>query len=67
MSDDKLVFDIVDEGNGFDLDADRPDPTLPENLQSEDGRGIFLMQKLMDKVERFHDGGNVVRLTLRLE
>ena len=67
VSDDKVVFDIVDEGKGFDLEAQRPDPTLPENLENEDGRGIFLMQKLMDKVERFYEGGNVVRLTLRLE
>ena len=31
----------------------------------EDGRGLFLMRRLMDQVERFSAGGNVVRLTLR--
>lgn len=67
VSDAALVFDIVDEGTGFDLLADRGDPTSPENLMREDGRGIFLMQKLMDGVERFQSGGNVVRLTLRRE
>lgn len=67
VSDDTLVFDIVDEGAGFDLAADRPDPTAPENLLHEDGRGLFLMHKLMDRVERFQAGGNVVRLTLRRE
>lgn len=67
VSDDTLVFDIVDEGPGFDLAADRPDPTTPENLLREDGRGLFLMHKLMDRVERFQAGGNVVRLTLRRE
>jgi len=30
----------------------------------EDGRGIFLMRRLMDRVERFTKQGNVVRLTL---
>ncbi len=62
-----LVFDVTDEGAGFDLDAERPDPTTPENIMLEDGRGLFLMQRLMDRVERFHSGGNVVRLTLNRE
>lgn len=61
----KLVFEVVDEGGGFDLDEERPDPTSPENIMSEDGRGLFLMHKLMDDVEQFRDNGNVVRLTLR--
>ena len=26
---------------------------------------LFLMQRLMDRVERFNEGGNVVRLTLK--
>ena len=67
VSPEKVVFDVVDEGEGFDLDEDRPDPTAPENLMSEDGRGLFLMHKLMDDVEQFRDNGNVVRLTLRRE
>ena len=67
VSAEKVVFDVVDEGDGFDLDEDRPDPTAPENLMSEDGRGLFLMHKLMDDVEQFRDNGNVVRLTLRRE
>ena len=67
VSDEKVQFDIVDEGEGFDLDADRPDPTTPENLDREDGRGLCLMRRLMDRVERFQDDGNVVRLTLNRE
>jgi serine/threonine-protein kinase RsbW len=65
VSDDAVVFDVVDEGPGFDLGAERPDPTSPENLDHEDGRGLFLMKRLMDNVERFQAGGNVVRLTLK--
>ena len=60
----QLVAEVRDEGDGFDLDACTEDSTLPENLLREDGRGLFLMQKLMDRVERFRDGGNVVRLVL---
>jgi len=67
VSDRSVVFDVTDEGPGFDLGADRPDPTTPENLMQEDGRGLFLMQRLMDRVERFQSDGNVVRLTLNRE
>jgi len=66
VSDETVVFDVVDEGPGFDLSS-IPDPTSPDNILREDGRGLFLMQQLMDEVERFQADGNVVRLTLRRE
>ncbi len=59
-----LVLEVVDEGTGFDLDACTVDASSRENLEREDGRGLFLMKRLMDRVERFTDNGNVVRLTL---
>lgn len=65
MDDRALILEITDEGTGFDLDGCTSDPTLDENLFREDGRGLFLMRQLMDHVERYQDGGNVVRLTLR--
>ena len=62
----RLVVEVGDEGAGFDLEASLIDPTTPENLGREDGRGLFLMRKLMDRVERVADEpGNTVRLTLR--
>lgn len=60
----RLVCEVRDEGPGFDLEACTEDPTTPENLLREDGRGLFLMRRLMDEVVRFSDGGNVVRLVL---
>ncbi|HZS58071.1 MAG TPA: ATP-binding protein [Gemmatimonadaceae bacterium] len=60
-----LVLEITDEGGGFDLDRCTRDPTTPENVVREDGRGLYLMHRLMDRVERYTDGGNVVRLTLK--
>jgi serine/threonine-protein kinase RsbW len=60
-----LVMEVADEGQGFDLDDCTIDPTTPDRIDSEDGRGLFLMRRLMDRVERFTDHGNVVRLTLR--
>lgn len=64
VSDSTLVFDVVDEGNGFDLDSSRPDPTTAAHIQNEDGRGLFLMRQLMDRVEQFRGSPNIIRLTL---
>ena len=61
----RLIVEVLDEGGGFDLDTCTLDPTTPDNVDREDGRGLFLMRQLMDRVERFDDDrGNVVRLTL---
>ena len=60
----RLVLEVWDEGPGFDLERCTEDPTTPVNLLREDGRGLFLMRRLMDEVVRYQDGGNVVRLTL---
>jgi serine/threonine-protein kinase RsbW len=65
LDDKELVLEITDEGSGFDMDTAASDPTTPDNLLREDGRGLFLMKRLMDRVERFNEGGNVVRLTLK--
>ncbi len=60
-----LILEVVDQGAGFEFDSCLHDPSDPGQLEREDGRGLFLMTRLMDRVERFSDGGNVVRLTLR--
>ena len=63
---DTLVVEVADEGRGFNLDACTVDPTSPDRLEGEQGRGLFLMRKLMDQVECVGDGAlNVVRMTLR--
>ncbi|MEO6443571.1 MAG: ATP-binding protein [Gemmatimonadaceae bacterium] len=59
-----LVLEVADEGTGFDLDECTIDPAGPGSIEREDGRGLYLMRSLMDRVERFSDGGNVVRLTV---
>jgi serine/threonine-protein kinase RsbW len=67
VDDARLVVDVQDEGEPFDLDASASDPLTDDGLLREDGRGIFLMRRLMDGVERRPavPRGNVVRLTLR--
>ena len=64
VSDSALVLEVADEGTGFDLEACTIDPTIGD-LEREDGRGLFLMRSLMDRVERYEHGAhNVVRLIL---
>src|SRR5690554_5399141 len=61
QSEDELCFTIKDCGYGFAYD-NLPDPTSPENIEKESGRGIFLMKSLADKVT-FEDNGAKVILT----
>lgn len=62
----KLVIKIKDEGEGFDP-ADIPDPTEPENLLNESGRGVYLMRVYMDNVEyNLTPSGMEIILTLNL-
>lgn len=56
----EFCFRIKDEGIGFDFNS-LPDPTAPENLLKESGRGIFLMRNLADEVE-FDGVGNSVNI-----
>lgn len=65
VSDAKIVFDVADEGPGFDMSAVWHDPTRRADLEREDGRGLFLMQQLMDHVEQIGGKPHVIRLTLR--
>ena len=53
-----FCFRINDQGKGFDY-HNLPDPTAPENILKENGRGIFLMRNLSDDVV-FNDVGNEV-------
>jgi serine/threonine-protein kinase RsbW len=54
----KLKIKIDDEGNGFDY-KNVPDPTAPENIENVNGRGIFLMEKLSDKILFSRNGATV--------
>jgi serine/threonine-protein kinase RsbW len=65
VSDKSLVFDVTDEGPGFDIEQSLHDPTTAANIQREDGRGLFLMRELVQNIEVFRtEQGNVVRLTV---
>ncbi len=57
---DEFCFTVKDNGRGFDFD-NLPDPTAPENIEKENGRGIFLMRSLADEIE-FDDHGRIVNI-----
>ena len=64
LDDGRLEARITDQGTGFDPSA-IPDPTAPENLLKDGGRGVFLMRQLLDV--SYNDPGNQVTLVLTLE
>jgi len=64
IENDKVLFNITDEGKGFDHE-NLPDPTAPENLENVGGRGIFLMTHLADEVN-FNENGNNIELTFNV-
>lgn len=55
----EYLFTIKDQGVGFDFD-NLPDPTHPSNIEKPDGRGIFIMKNLSDKVEFLDNGSQVI-------
>lgn len=60
LADERIYVWVEDEGKGFDY-RNLADPTAPENIELEGGRGIFLMQNLADEVN-FQEGGHKVEL-----
>lgn len=46
----KVIISVKDEGVGFDPQK-IPDPTEPENLLKDSGRGVYLMRFYMDDLK----------------
>ena len=59
----ELKIKISDEGEGF-RPQDVPDPTVPENIEALNGRGVFLMSHLADTI-KFSKKGNAVTMTFK--
>jgi serine/threonine-protein kinase RsbW len=60
-----ILIIVRDPGPGFDPNA-IPACTLGENLYSNHGRGIFLINQLMDEV-KFHKNGTEIHMVKRLD
>ncbi len=56
----QVCFIVKDEGKGFDF-TKIPDPTIPQNINKLNGRGVFLMRLLADEVV-FEENGSKVKL-----
>ncbi len=54
---------VTDEGPGFDPST-IPEPIRPEQLDEANGRGLFLIRKLVDAVQ-FNAQGNSICMILR--
>lgn len=59
----ELKIKISDEGEGFKPE-EVPDPTRPENIEELNGRGVFLMSRLADRI-RYSRKGNAVTMTFK--
>jgi serine/threonine-protein kinase RsbW len=67
ISDDELVLSIKDEGEGFDPGS-VPDPTKPENIMRDSGRGIHIMRSFIDDVVYdFSSSGTELKLIVKLK
>ncbi len=53
-----MLIVVRDPGDGFDP-ANIPSPMHGENLYSDHGRGIYLINQLMDKVEFLKNGTEI--------
>lgn len=59
-----IAIVVKDEGTGFSPEK-VPDPTAPENIEAEHGRGILMMRAFMDEV-RYEAGGRELHLRKKL-
>jgi len=55
-----MLIIVRDPGPGFDP-ASLPSPVIGQNLYSTHGRGIYLINQLMDQVD-FEHGGTEIRM-----
>jgi serine/threonine-protein kinase RsbW len=58
-----MLIIVRDPGDGFDP-TKIPNPVLGENLLSSHGRGVYLINQLMDDV-RFHKNGTEIHMIKR--
>ncbi|HEY5469104.1 MAG TPA: ATP-binding protein [Bacteroidales bacterium] len=59
----ELKIKVTDEGPGF-MPEKIPDPTKPENIETINGRGVFLMSHLADKI-KYSKKGNSVTMSFK--
>jgi len=63
LGSDAIRLVVTDEGRGFNPSA-IPEPIRPEQLDEANGRGLYLIRKLVDAVQ-FNEQGNSICMILR--
>lgn len=66
---DTIVFDIIDDGTGFDISS-YSEPSLGEIVKKKrkGGLGLILVRKIMDKIEMItEDSQNICRLVKNIK
>ena len=58
-----FTFEVIDQGPGFDF-RHLPDPTAPENLLAESGRGLFMIRRVAQHV-KWKSGGRHLQVTFQ--
>ena len=67
INDTKIEIKFKDEGKGFDPKA-VPDPTAPENILKDSGRGLHIMRSFLDDLRyNFTPSGTEAILTMNIE
>lgn len=65
--DDTFSVKFKDEGEGFNV-TEVPDPTAPENILKDHGRGIHIMRSFLDDIKfNFTPNGTEVTLVIGLK
>ena len=54
-----VTVSVMDEGDGFNP-SDIPDPTLPENLIKDHGRGLYIVRNHVDEIHFNKKGSRVL-------
>lgn len=57
----RLTVKVKDEGSGFAPEK-VPDPTIPENIEEANGRGVFIMSRLADEIKYSKKGNSVTMI-----
>ncbi len=63
VGEEAVELHVSDEGDGFDPSG-IPDPTEPDRIELNQGRGLFLIRQLVDEVH-FNDRGNAICMIMR--